>query len=87
MATSVCDAAARAIAFDLDGTRHVWAPSTAAVNGDPRSPCWGLREVGFVAYGLDGARVRQRIMGRDLLTRHEAYLLAPEDGGPPRDRA
>lgn len=71
-------------AFDLDGTRHVWAPSTAAVNGDPRTTCWGLREVGFVAYGLDGARVRQRLVGRDALTRHEAYLLPPEDGGPAR---
>ncbi len=69
-------------AFDLDGTRHVWGPSTSVINGVPQAPDWGLREVGFVAYTLDGARVRQRLVGRDVLTRHEAYLLGPEDGGP-----
>lgn len=69
-------------AFDLDGVRHVWAPSTAAVNGAPTAKNWGLREVGFVEHHLDGRRTRQSLLGRDWLTRHESYIVTLEYGGP-----
>jgi 3',5'-cyclic AMP phosphodiesterase CpdA len=69
-------------AFDLDGVRHVWAPSTASVNGAPRTRNWGLREVGFVEHRLEGRRTRQRLLGRDWLTRHESYVVSLEHGGP-----
>jgi 3',5'-cyclic AMP phosphodiesterase CpdA len=69
-------------AFDLDGVRHVWAPSTASVNGAPTAKNWGLREVGFVEHRLEGRRTRQRLLGRDWLTRHESYVVSLEHGGP-----
>ena len=68
-------------AFDLDGVRHVWAPSTATVNGAPAAKNWGLREVGFVEHHLSGRNSRQRLLGRDWLTRHESYIVALEHGG------
>lgn len=71
-------------AFDLDGVRHVWAPSTASVNGAPTARNWGLREVGYVEYRFEGRRVRQRLLGRDWLTRHESYVVALEHGSPMR---
>ena len=69
-------------AFDLDGVRHVWAPSTASVNGAPTTRNWGLREVGFVEHRLEGRRTRQRLLGRDWLTRPESYVVSLEHGGP-----
>jgi 3',5'-cyclic AMP phosphodiesterase CpdA len=71
-------------AFDLDGVRHVWAPSTASVNGAPTARNWGLREVGFVEHQLEGRRTRQRLLGRDWLTRHESYVVSLEHGSPMR---
>lgn len=71
-------------AFDLDGVRHVWAPSTASVNGAPTAKNWGLREVGYVEHRLDGRRTRQRLLGRDWLTRHESYIVSLEHGGSMR---
>ena len=71
-------------AFDLDGVRHVWAPSTASVNGAPTAKNWGLRDVGFVEHRLEGRRTRQRLLGRDWLTRHESYVVTLEHGGPMR---
>ena len=70
--------------FDLDGVRHVWAPSTASVNGAPTATNWGLREVGFVEHQLEGRRTRQRLLGRDWLTRHESYVVSLEHGSPMR---
>lgn len=69
-------------AFDLEGVRHVWCPSTASVNGAPTAKNWGLREVGFVEHRLEGRRTRQRLLGRDWLTRHESYVVSLEHGGP-----
>jgi len=68
--------------FGLGGVRHVWAPSTAAVNGAPDARSWGLREVGFVEHLFEGERLRTRLLGRDLLTRHESYMFKLEYGGP-----
>jgi len=69
-------------AFDLDGVRHVWAPSTASVNGAPNARSWGLREVGYVAHSFDPTRVRQRLLGQHMLTRHESYIVKLEHGSP-----
>jgi hypothetical protein len=37
---------------EMDGTRHVWAPSTAYFLPDARQPRYGLKEVGFVLHEL-----------------------------------
>lgn len=37
---------------ECDGSRHVWAPSTAYFIPDTRQPRYGLKEVGFVLHEL-----------------------------------
>jgi 3',5'-cyclic AMP phosphodiesterase CpdA len=61
-------------AFSLDGIYHVWAPSTACVNGRPDALHWGVREVGFVDYRFGPDGFTHRIVGADFLFRHENYL-------------
>jgi 3',5'-cyclic AMP phosphodiesterase CpdA len=39
-------------ASEIDGARHVWAPSTAFVIPDARQPRYGLKQVGFVEHRL-----------------------------------
>lgn len=61
--------------FMLDDIYHLWAPSTACVNGPPTSKHWGTREVGFVdiRFREDGT-FEHRMVGSDFLFRHEAYM-------------
>jgi len=61
-------------AFSLDGIYHIWAPSTACVNGRPDALHWGVREVGFVDYRFTPDGFTHRIVGADFLFRHENYL-------------
>jgi len=37
---------------EVDGARHIWAPSTAYFMPDRRQPRYGLKEVGFVVHEL-----------------------------------
>jgi 3',5'-cyclic AMP phosphodiesterase CpdA len=60
--------------FSLDGIYHIWAPSTACVNGPPDRMHWGVREVGFVDYRFGPAGFTHRIVGADFLFRHENYM-------------
>lgn len=60
--------------FALDGIYHIWAPSTACVNGAPTSLHWGTREVGFVDYQFHPDGFSHRIVGADFLFRHESYV-------------
>ena len=60
--------------FSLDGIYHIWAPSTACVNGLPSAPQWGTREVGFVDYRFRPDGFDHRIVGADFLFRHEGYM-------------
>ena len=71
-------------AFDLYRVRHVWAPSTASVNGALTTRNWDQCELGFVEHRLEGRRARQRPLGRDWLTRHESYAVSLEHGAPMR---
>ncbi len=50
----------------IEGTRHVWAPSTGFVIPDSRQPVYGEKEVGYVehSFGADGT--------------HEARFVRPE---------
>lgn len=70
--------------FDHDGVIHVWGPSTGSINFPPTQKMWGLREVGFVDFRLGQGeargRVRQRLVGRDFLFRHESYIRIGEYG-------
>jgi 3',5'-cyclic AMP phosphodiesterase CpdA len=61
-------------AFSLDGIYHVWAPSTACVNGPPDRLHWGVREVGFVDYRFRPDGFTHRFVGADFLFRHENYM-------------
>jgi 3',5'-cyclic AMP phosphodiesterase CpdA len=61
-------------AFSLDGIYHIWAPSTACVNGRPDSLHWGVREVGFVDYRFTPGGFTHRIVCADFLFRHENYI-------------
>jgi 3',5'-cyclic AMP phosphodiesterase CpdA len=61
-------------AFSLDGIYHIWAPSTACVNGRPDSLHWGVREVGFVDYRFTPEGFDHRVVGADFLFRHENYV-------------
>jgi 3',5'-cyclic AMP phosphodiesterase CpdA len=61
-------------AFSLDGIYHIWAPSTACVNGRPDALHWGVREVGFVDYRFTPEGFTHRIVGSDFLFRHENYV-------------
>ena len=61
-------------AFSLDGIYHIWAPSTACVNGRPDALHWGTREVGFVDYRFTPDGFTHRIVGADFLFRHENYI-------------
>jgi 3',5'-cyclic AMP phosphodiesterase CpdA len=61
-------------AFSLDGIYHLWAPSTACVNGAPSALHWGTREVGFVDYRFRPDGFDHRIVGADFLFRHESYV-------------
>ena len=69
-------------AFSLDGMYHIWAPSTACVNGRPDSLHWGVREVGFVDYRFTPEGFTHRVVGADFLFRHENYVrrLGPACG-------
>ena len=60
--------------FSLDGIYHIWAPSTACVNGRPDALHWGVREVGFVDYRFRPDGFTHRIIGPDFLFRHENYV-------------
>jgi 3',5'-cyclic AMP phosphodiesterase CpdA len=60
--------------FLLDGIYHIWAPSTACVNGAPDALHWGAREVGFVDYRFDSSGFEHRVVGADFLYRHENYM-------------
>jgi 3',5'-cyclic AMP phosphodiesterase CpdA len=61
-------------AFSLDGIYHVWAPSTACVNGRPDALHWGTREVGFIDYRFTPDGFSHRVVGADFLFRHENYM-------------
>jgi 3',5'-cyclic AMP phosphodiesterase CpdA len=61
-------------AFSLDGIYHLWAPSTACVNGAPSALHWGTREVGFIDYRFRPDGFDHRIVGADFLFRHENYI-------------
>lgn len=61
-------------AFSLDGIYHIWAPSTACVNGPPNRLHWGVREVGFVDYRFHPDGFTHRFVGADFLFRHENYM-------------
>ncbi len=61
-------------AFSLDGIYHLWAPSTACVNGAPSVLHWGSREVGFIDYRFHAQGFNHRIIGADFLFRHENYI-------------
>jgi 3',5'-cyclic AMP phosphodiesterase CpdA len=61
-------------AFALDGIYHIWAPSTACVNGRPDALHWGAREVGFVDYRFTPDGFSHRVVGADFLFRHENYV-------------
>ena len=60
--------------FALDGIYHIWAPSTACVNGSPTSRHWGAREVGFIDFQFRPDGFEHRIVGADFLFRHESYM-------------
>lgn len=64
--------------FALDGVYYMWAPSISAINHPPDVRMWGLREVGFIDYTFAGAQIRQRLVGRDFLFRHESYVYNKE---------
>ncbi|MBS7700801.1 MULTISPECIES: metallophosphoesterase [unclassified Chelatococcus] len=67
--------------FGINGIIHIWAPATSAVNHPPEVKMWGLREVGFVDIRLgESGGLRQRLVGRDMLFRHESYVYAKEYG-------
>lgn len=66
--------------FGLDGTIHLWAPSTGSVNFGPDRLMWGLRVVGFVEITLQGEKMRQRLVGNDFMFRHESYVRIREYG-------
>jgi len=61
-------------AFSLDGVYHIWAPSTACVNGPPDRMHWGVREVGFIDYRFTADGFTHRFVGSDFLFRHENYM-------------
>ena len=61
-------------AFSLDGIYHIWAPSTACVNGRPDALHWGAREVGFIDYRFGPDGFSHRVVGSDFLFRHENYV-------------
>lgn len=61
-------------AFSLDGIYHIWAPSTACVNGPPDRLHWGVREVGFVDYRFRPDGFTHHFVGTDFLFRHENYM-------------
>lgn len=61
-------------AFSLNGIYHIWAPSTACVNGPPHRLHWGVREVGFVDYRFTPEGFTHRFVGADFLFRHENYM-------------
>lgn len=61
-------------AFSLEGIYHIWAPSTACVNGRPDILHWGTREVGFVDYRFTPRGFTHRVAGADFLFRHENYM-------------
>jgi len=61
-------------AFSLDGIYHIWAPSTACVNGRPDALHWGTREVGFIDYRFGAGGFSHRVVGADFLFRHENYV-------------
>jgi hypothetical protein len=61
-------------AFSLDGIYHIWAPSTACVNGRPDALHWGTREVGFIDYRFSPEGFSHRVVGADFLFRHENYI-------------
>jgi hypothetical protein len=61
-------------AFSLDGIYHIWAPSTACVNGRPDALHWGTREVGFIDYRFTPGGFSHRVVGADFLFRHENYV-------------
>lgn len=79
--------------FGMDGLLHIWAPATSSINFPPDVKMWGLREVGFIDFSLGQGerlgRVRQRLIGRDFLFRHESYIRNLEYGhvmkAPPVD--
>ena len=60
--------------FSLDGIYYLWGPSTACVNGAPAALHWGLREVGFIDYRFRPEGFDHRIVGADILFRHENYM-------------
>ena len=61
-------------AFSLEGIYHIWAPSTACVNGRPDALHWGTREVGFIDYRFSADGFTHRVVGADFLFRHENYI-------------
>ena len=64
----------QARAFSLDGIYHIWAPSTACVNGRPDALHWGTREVGFIDYRFTPDGFSHHVVGADFLFRHENYV-------------
>lgn len=48
--------------FEVDGVRHVWAPSTAFILPDDLQPRIGTKEVGLVEYDFDGDTVAIRFV-------------------------
>jgi 3',5'-cyclic AMP phosphodiesterase CpdA len=64
--------------FALDGIYYMWAPSVSTVNHPPEVKMWGLREVGFIDYTFVGTQMRQSLVGRDFLFRHESYVCNRE---------
>lgn len=67
--------------FGLGRVRYYWAPAVACVNKAPDDRTWGVRQVGFIEYALEGDEVRHRLHGADFLMRHESYVYAGEYGG------
>lgn len=59
--------------FSLEGIYYFWAPSTACVNGAPSALHWGAREVGFFDFRFSPQGFEHRVVGADILFRHENY--------------
>ncbi|MDP2358262.1 MAG: metallophosphoesterase [Beijerinckiaceae bacterium] len=66
--------------FALGHVRYFWAPAVACVNQAPDIKSWGLRQVGFIEYTLDGHNIRHKVHGADFLMRHESYVYTREYG-------
>lgn len=60
--------------FSFEGIYHLWAPSTACVNGAPNALHWGTREVGFIDYRFRPGGFDHHMVGADFLFRHENYI-------------